>query len=74
MLIEKVLRLNSVTPVISLPMYIMYMILPVTHFITGIYIVRDIIEFVQVLRGKLDYKATKKPDVLEELEKGETKE
>ncbi len=66
-LIRKVIKLHSVTPVVHMPLYLVYIVLPVTHIVCSIYIIRDIIQFIQVLCGRRTYESTQKKSIIDEL-------
>lgn len=66
--LPKVQSLGSVSPVMGVPMYLLYGILPITCGLTAVYVIRDISEFILVMQGKMKYADTQKIDPL--LEKG----
>ena len=51
-LVKKVSLLGSASPILHIPLHILYMILPVTFAWSAIYIVRDIVEEIRVIAGK----------------------
>ena len=51
-LVKKVSLLGSASPILHIPLHVLYMILPVTFAWSAIYIVRDIVEEIRVIAGK----------------------
>jgi len=64
-LIQKVKMLNSASPIMNIPMYVLYAVLPVTHLVASIYVIRDIIKFARLLCGKGGPGVTEQADTLD---------